>query len=149
MNKFLLTLLIVSLLSSFAFAAPENNKVNWDLFSDNLKTSLKSDNIGVKLSAMQLIIEYSDDLNIDNSDAVYDVMHEFRDNNDQSIRKLSLITLYKMKNDWAVDFLRLHHKFEENKEIKSTIESIVFAYDNGNKDKIAKIVNDTYLSLAK
>ena len=97
---------------------------------------------------MQLIIEYSDNLDISSSHAVYNVMREFRDNDDQAIRQLSLITLYKMKNDWAVDFLRMHHKYEENKEIKNTIESIVFAYDKGDKEKIAKIVNDTYLSLA-
>jgi len=148
MRKFLVTFLIVSLLSSFAFATPNNDQVDWDLFSDNLKTSLKSDNIGVKLSAMQLIIEYSDELNVSSRNAIYDVMSEFRGNEDQSIRQLSLITLYKMKNDWAVDFLRMHHKFEENNEIKTTIESIVTAYDNGNKEKVAKIVNDTYLSLA-
>ena len=75
-------------------------------------------------------------------------MSEFRNNDDQAIRKLSLITLYKMKNDWAIDFLRMHHKFEENKEIRSTIESMVFAYDNDDKEKVAKIVSDTYLSLA-
>ncbi len=149
MKRFLVTLLVVSLLSSFAFAVPNNNQVDWDLFSNNLKTSLKSENMGVKLSAMQLIIEYSDNLNIAGSTEVYDVMREFRNNDDQSIRQLSLITLYKMNNDWAVDFLKMHQEFEENNDIKTTIKSIVLAHENDNKEKIAKIVNDTYLSLAK
>jgi hypothetical protein len=148
MSKFLLSFLIVSLLSSFAFADSPKSQVDWTLFGDNLQTSLKSGNIGVKLSAMQLIIEYSADLNVAGTEAVYEVMREFRNNADQSIRKLSLITLYKMNNDWAIDFLKRHHKFEENKEIKSTIQSIVLAFENGDNEKVAKTLNETYLSLA-
>ncbi|KAA3610317.1 MAG: hypothetical protein D8M58_06140 [Calditrichaeota bacterium] len=148
MRKFLVTFLIVSLLSSFAFAVPNNDQVDWDLFSDNLKSSLKSENMGVKLSAMQLIIKHSENLSIDNRNAVYDVMREFRNNNNLNIRRLSLITLYKMKNDWAIDFLKRIYKFEKNEIIKSTIESIVFAYDNDDKEKVTKIVDDAYLSLA-
>jgi len=144
MKKFLLTFLILTLVSSFAYAGAP--KVNWDKFSENLTTSLKSENKGVKLSAMQLIIQYSDDLDV--TDGVYDVMREFRNNEDQKIRKLALITLYKMHDDWAIDFLKMQHKFEDNSEIKNTIEKIVSAHQSENKVKIAKIVNDTYLSLA-
>jgi hypothetical protein len=148
MRKFLLSVLTVSLLSSFAFAGTDKSQVDWALFGDNLETSLKSENIGVKLSAMQLIIEYSADLDVAQAEAVYVVMHEFRNNTDQSIRKLSLITLYKMNNDWAIHFLKRHHKFEENKEIKNTIQSIVAAYENGDNEKITKTLNESYLSLA-
>ncbi len=146
MSKFLITFLMVCLLSSFAFATSTNDKVDWDAFSANLNRALKSENMGVKLSAMQLVIKYSDKIDVSNS--VFDVMREFRDNEELAIRQLSLVTLYKMNNEWAIDFLKRLHKFEENTKIKNTIKAIVFAYDNDEQDKIATIMNDTYLSVA-
>ena len=140
---YLLVLLIS--LSSFAFSNV-NEKVDWSLFSNNLEKSLKSENLGVRLSAMQMIIRYSD--KIDVSKGVYDVMREFRNNDDQNVRKLALITLYKMQNDWAIDFLKRQYRFEDNSDIKNKIERIVVAYDNNDQQKIANVVNETLLSIA-
>ena len=95
---------------------------------------------------MQMIIRYSD--KIDVSKGVYDVMREFRNNDDQNVRKLALITLYKMQNDWAIDFLKRQYRFEDNSDIKNKIERIVVAYDNNDQQKIANVVNETLLSIA-
>ena len=143
MKKFLYILLANLFCLSFLVAG--NGEDRWQTFSDNLTKSLKSENPGVKYSAMQLIIEYSDDINVE--DGVYDVMREFRNNEDQNVRKLALITLYKMKNDWAIDFLKMHHKFEENNEIKNTISSIVTAYDDKNEYIVSKDLQKSIASI--
>ena len=146
MRKLILPLIFLVLvsLSSLAFAG-NNENVNWKKFSDNLTKSLKSENIGVRLSAMQLIIRYSD--KIDVTDGVFDVMREFRNNDDQNIRKLALITLYKMNDNWAIEFLKMQHQYEENQDIKNKIEHIVYAYENNNQEQLAQVVNNLYLSL--
>ncbi len=143
MKKFLLFLLANLFCLTFLFAG--NGEDRWQTFSDNLTNSLKSENPGVKYSAMQLIIEYSDDINVE--DGVYDVMREFRNNEDQNVRKLALITLYKMKNDWAIDYLKMHHKFEENEEIKNTISSIVTAYNNKNEYIVSQDIQNSIASI--
>ncbi len=135
MSKFLVSILIVSLLSSFAFATTNNDQTDWAKFSENIKVALQSENTGLKYSAMQHIIKYSDDLNVDNPNAVFEVMREFKNNEDQSIRRLSLITLYKMNNDWAMASLKRQYKFEENIKIKNAIGAVVLAYENGDKTK--------------
>ncbi|MCB0282953.1 MAG: HEAT repeat domain-containing protein [Calditrichae bacterium] len=145
MKKLGYILVLLISLSSFAFSNV-NEKVDWSLFSNNLEKSLKSENLGVRLSAMQMIIRYSD--KIDVSKGVYDVMREFRNNDDQNVRKLALITLYKMQNDWAIDFLKRQYRFEDNSDIKNKIERIVVAYDNNDQQKIANVVNETLLSIA-
>ena len=94
---------------------------------------------------MQLIIRYSD--KIDVTDGVFDVMREFRNNDDQNIRKLALITLYKMNDNWAIEFLKMQHQYEENQDIKNKIEHIVYAYENNNQEQLAQVVNNLYLSL--
>jgi len=143
MKKFLFVLLANLFCLTFLFAG--NGEDRWQTFSDNLTTSLKSENPGVKYSAMQLIIEYSNDINVE--DGVYDVIREFRNNDNQNVRKLALITLYKMKSDWAIDFLKRHHKFEENNEIKGTITSIVTAYDNQNEYIVSKDLQNSIASI--
>jgi len=143
MKKFLLVLLTNLFCFTFLFAG--NGDDRWQTFSDNLTKSLKSENPGVKYSAMQLIIEYSDDINVE--DGVYDVMREFRNSEDQNVRKLALITLYKMNDDWAIDFLKMHHKYEENNEIKNTITSIVTAIDNKNEFIVSQEIQNSIASI--
>ena len=106
MSKFLRSVLIVGLLSSFAFAGSKYESVDWEKFSENVNTALKSDNTGLKFSAMLNVLKYSDQLSVDNRSAVISVMREFKNNESESLRRLSLITLHKMKNDWAMYSLK-------------------------------------------
>jgi len=143
MKKVFYALLMNIFCLTFLFAG--NGEDRWQTFSDNLTKSLKSENPGVKYSAMQLIIEYSD--NIDVTDGVYDVMRVFRNNNDQKVRKLALVTLYKMNSDWAIEFLKMHQKYEENNEIKKTIASIVMAYQNKDEYIVSDAMKNTLAQL--
>jgi hypothetical protein len=143
MKKLLFVLLANLFCLSFLFAG--DGKEKWQTFSDNLTQSLKSENPGVRYSAMQLIIEYSD--KVDVQDGVYDVMREFRNSDDLKVRKLTLITLYKMNNNWAIDFLKRQYKFEDNKEIKNTISSIVSAYNNQNEYIVSKDLMKTFATI--
>ena len=56
-------------------SAGEAKEVNWDKFSKSLVKSLKSDNEGVRLPAMQLVIKSGD--KVDVSNARYEVMDTF------------------------------------------------------------------------
>jgi hypothetical protein len=143
MKKVFYALLMNIFCLTFLFAG--NGEDRWQTFSDNLTKSLKSENPGVQYSAMQLIIEYSD--NIDVTDGVYDVMRVFRNNNDQKVRKLALVTLYKMNSDWAIEFLKMHQKYEENNEIKKTIASIVMAYQNKDEYIVSDVMKNTLAQL--
>jgi len=101
-------------------------RVNWDAVSDNLKANMKIDNEGVNVSTMQLMIQYAESLSVSNS--VYDVMRIFRDNENQGIRQMALIALYKMKDPWAMNFLKRHIYFEENPFIRKLCISCVADY---------------------
>lgn len=148
MKKLIIIFLVNVFCLTFLYAGnSENSKDKWEIFSQNLVTSLKSDNPGVRQSAMLLIIEYSDKINV--QDGVLDVMRTFRNSKDTNLRKLALITLYKMKSDWAIDFLKMHQKFEDNNDIKNTIASIVTVYNNKNNDKISHLAEKMYAEKTK
>jgi len=146
MKHLLWTLLVLAVFSSSLFAQSDYKQVDWERFSTNIEVALSSRNIGLRQSAMQMIVRYNDHLNIDK--AAEKVAKEFTSSRNQEMRKLALITLYKIKDDWAVEILKKQSAKERNTAIKETIDSIVSAYENEDVQKADKIVNDVYLSLA-
>ncbi len=130
MSKFLRSVLIVGLLSSFAFAGSKYENVDWEKFSENVNTALKSDNTGLKFSAMLNLIKYSDQLSVDSRSAVISVMREFKHNESETLRRLSLITLYKMKNEWAIYSLKRQYKYADDTGLNNAIAAVVLAYEN-------------------
>ncbi len=124
-------LAVFFLLSGFQSVNADN--VDWNKFSKNLEKALKSDNPGLRLSAMGMVIKYGEQLDVSN--AVFDVVRIFRNSDNQKERQLALVTLYKMKHPWAMDFLKRHIAFEENEALKRQIQVIVYEYyqtDNVN-----------------
>ena len=89
----------------------ENNK-KWNKASKNMVAGLRDGNDGLKQSIMQNIIRFSDSLDVD--EAVFDIMSIYRDHEDEGMRQLALIALYKMKNSWALSFLERAIKFEKS-----------------------------------
>ena len=80
--------------------------------------------------------------------AADEVAKEFRNNRNLEMRKLALITLYKIKDDRAVEILKKQSPVERNVKLNTTIDSIISAYENKDVVQADKIVNDVYLSLA-
>ena len=114
--------LFTLVLFAAAFAGTNEN-TDWDAFSDNLVKGLKSDNEGVRLSAMQQVITYADKVNVD--DAVFDIVEVYRSHNDIKVRQLALTTLHKTNNAWAMDFLKRNLEFEKSPVLKAQIYHIL------------------------
>ena len=103
--KFTVLALATVFLSLSTILADEPANVNWDQFSKGLNMALKSDNLGVKLSAMQLVIKYGN--KVDVKDARYDVMDTFLYSKDRRVRQLALVTLSKINNTFRHPFTKV------------------------------------------
>jgi len=101
--------------------------VDWDKFSNSLVKSLKSDNEGVRLSAMQLVIKYGDKVNV--SSARYEVMDTFMNHDNQKVRQMALVTLYKINNVFDMGLLERQYKFEEDPVIQNQLAAILIEAD--------------------
>lgn len=131
-RKNLVMLVTVGLLvlAFTAVYANENlDNVDWNAFSDNLVVGLKSDNVGLKTSAMQQVIRYAD--KVDVNDAIFEIVEVYRSSNDENMRKLALATMYKSGNAWAMDFLKRNLKFEKSEKMRATIYHILNEYEPG------------------
>ena len=110
-----LFLVAVLLICGATFARPDS--VDWDAFSQNLTKALKSDNAGLQQSAMCMVIQYADHLTIPR-DAVFNIVRVFRSDKDKNVRLLALVTLHKIEDPWAMDFLQRHRRYEKETRLK-------------------------------
>ena len=83
----------------------QDDDAKWVTFSKNLTANLASENNGVKQSAMRLIITYSDKLKLDDK-AIFELMEIYGGEKDVKFRQMALVTLYSLKNKWAMDFIK-------------------------------------------
>ena len=120
----------LALLTAGSSSAQEK-AVDWKRVSKNLVRSLASENEGLRQSAMDFFIQHADKLDIDA--AVYDVMHVYRNHKDEKVKKLALVTLYKMQNKWAMEFLKVDLRFQDSEELKRMVAAIVQEYEAKKK----------------
>ncbi len=112
-------------------SSAQEREVNWKLVSKNLVRSLASENDGLRQSAMDFFIKHADKLDI--NDAVYNVMHVYRNHKDERVKKLALVTLYKIQNKWAMEFLKVDLRFQDSEELKRMVAAILQEYNAKKK----------------
>ena len=114
-------------------------KVNWEAFGANLVVALKSNHPGLQESAMQRIIQYSE--NLDVTEAVYDIALIFRFDGNSQMRRLAMVTLSKINTDHSLSYLCQYLKYEENSSIRKQCCCIIKDYYVAKKpDKMDELV---------
>jgi hypothetical protein len=146
MKKLMLYLniaVLICLLVTINTSNAQERKVNWDAFSKNLVLALGTTNTGLQLSAMGMIIRYSDNLQV--NDAVFDIMRIYRLNKDPQVRILALVTLHKIKNDWSMYCLKSNMRFEKDERVKQMCGFVLNDYYT-QKDQAKQQTDQTLLS---
>jgi len=98
----------------------------WNAFSKNLVTALKSEHDGLKAAAMQMIIRYKNQVQV--KEGVYDVMKIYRTHEDEDMRRMALVALGQMESEWAIGFLQRADQFETSPVLKHTLRAVVAEY---------------------
>ena len=109
----------------------QDDDAKWVTFSKNLAANLASENSGVKQSAMKLIIIYGDKLKLDD-EAIFELIEIYNREKDVKYRQMALVTLYSLKNKWAMEFIKQSYEFEKNPVLKHTIAAMVLEYQSSN-----------------
>ena len=117
-----LSFLVIAGVMLTGLQSVQAQEVDWTAFSKNLVQALQSDNEGLMQSAAQMIIKYGDQLDV--NDAVFDVMRIYRNDKNQQVRRLALVTLTNMDSEWAKGFLKREIQFEGDPEIKKQLVAI-------------------------
>ncbi len=139
-TRLALALTFSLLLATAAFATPNEkdpvvledpgtvalSEVQWDAFSKNLVHAFTTHNEGVKLAALQLVIKYSD--YVDVHGARFDMMRLYRDNKDDNVRRMAVVALGKIQNPWALHFFERAVHFEQSDMVRHTMQAVLANY---------------------
>jgi hypothetical protein len=98
-------------------------KTNWKTYSENLVMAMKSGNLGLQTSAMQLIIQWNDKLNVEN--AATDLVRLYRNNKNERVRIMALVTINTIDNEWAKGIVRRDVAFETSPTIKRMMYAVL------------------------
>ncbi len=112
---YLVALAFMLMIINTATAQTTDRKVNWEIVSENIVNAIQSDNLGLQQSAMRLVIQFSDHVDVD--EALLDMMRLYRFSDDSKMRQLALVTLNKIGNEYAMDFVRRNLKYETDEKI--------------------------------
>jgi hypothetical protein len=126
MKQFTYFFIAVLLLTLATSAIANDNVDKWEKFSQSLVQMFKSDNDGLKQSAMQRIIQYADKLDV--QDAAFDIYNIYRWHKDTKMRQLALVTLNSIKYEWAMKQLYKDIKIEESPSLKRQMVFMVNEY---------------------
>ncbi|MFC2088097.1 hypothetical protein ACFLSX_00715 [Calditrichota bacterium] len=116
MRQITFLILIVSMFTLVTSTVAKDKQENWEKFSQSLVETIKSQNDGLKQSAMQRIIQYSDKLDV--KEAAFDIYNVYRWHNNDNVRRLALVALYNTKYDWAMNQIVKDIKIEHSPALK-------------------------------
>ncbi len=108
---------------------PDADETVWVQFGENLVVALKSDNDGLKISALQHIAAHGERLDV--SDARFEMVRLFRDNKDKRVRMMALAALSKAHDAWIADFLYRSARFESDAHMASLMYHAAVANERG------------------
>lgn len=117
-----------------ALTAAEANArtaARWETFSSNLVAALQSDMDGLRSAAMQMIIRYGDQVDVD--EAVFDVVRIYRDHDNDHMRRMAVVALGAMNHPWGLDFLQRSQRFEKSPTVQHTLNAVVAQHRGGGK----------------
>ena len=106
-----------------AAEASAHEAARWETFSNNLVDALQSDMDGLKVAAMQMVIRYGDQVNVDK--AVFDVVRVYRNHENDNMRRLAVVALGAMQHPWGMDFLERSVRFEKSPAVQHTLQAVV------------------------
>jgi len=99
---------------------------DWEIYCDRLEVALASKNDGLRQGALRMVIQYGQYMHFGRR-AVFDAVRLYRDHTDDRIRRMAVVALLQMNDDWAFDFLKRSISFEKNETVKQTVLAVLAA----------------------
>ena len=135
---FLLSFVLIFTLTLSTFA--KDSDKDWKKFSQNLVTTLKSNHDGLKQSAMQRVIQYSDKLDV--KDAAFNIYNVYRFEKNENLRRLALVALYNTNYNWAMDQIVKELENEQSPILKKQMSFMVNEYFKERQDSYSSLASN-------
>ncbi len=136
--SFLLSIALVFSLTLTTMAKDKDE--NWQQFSQNLVETLKSQHEGLKQSAMQRVIQHSD--NLDVTGAAFDIYNIYRFHENENLRRLALVALYNTNYSWAMNQIVKDSEIEQSPALKRQMNFMINEYFKDKSNEIDRFASN-------
>jgi len=135
---FLLSIVLVFTLTLSSIA--KDSDKDWNKFSQNLVRTLKSNHEGLKQSAMQRVIQYSD--NLDVKDAAFNIYNVYRFEENENLRRLALVALYNTNYSWAMHQIAKDLEKEQSPTLKKQMNFMLNEYFKVKQNNFSSLASN-------
>ncbi|MDZ4698948.1 MAG: HEAT repeat domain-containing protein [Rhodothermales bacterium] len=101
---------------------------DWRAYGERLAAALTSSTEGMTQSALQRLIQYGDFMPATRQ-TVMEVVTIYRNNEDDRVRRMAVVALGKLGDDWSMAYLKRAVHFEKNPEVRHTITYVLKDHD--------------------
>ncbi len=125
--------LAVLLISTTAFAQDTNSAdtllspAQWKSFEANVASGIRSENDGVRRSALGQIAKFGGYMDFTHDDVIV-VVRSYREESVFRNRQLAITAIGQMNNRWGIEFLDMLRATETSEQLKNTMISVIDAY---------------------
>lgn len=98
--------------------------VEWQVYGDRISDALVSDNLGVRVTALRMTIQYAPNLGLDRGDVI-EMARIYREDGNDNMRRLAVVALNAVDDHWGIDFLARSYRFEDCPAVKQTIGAVL------------------------
>ena len=95
-----------------------------DVLSHTLSDALESAHFGFQTSALRLMIQYGDQVEFSHR-TVIEVVRLYRDHSDDRVRRMAVVALGALGDEWGMDFLQRSLPYETAAPVKHTVAAVV------------------------
>ncbi len=95
-----------------------------DVLSHTLSDALETTHYGFQTSALRLMIEYGDQVEFSHR-TVIEVVRLYRDHSDDRVRRMAVVALGAMGNEWGLDFLKRSLPYENVAPVRHTVAAVL------------------------
>ena len=95
-----------------------------DVLSHTLSDALESAHYGFQTSALRLMIEYGEQVEFSHR-TVIEVVRLYRDHSDDRVRRMAVVALGAVGDEWGLDFLKRSLPYESVAPVRHTVAAVL------------------------
>jgi len=95
-----------------------------DVLSQTLSDALESSHYGFQTSALRLMIEYGRQVEFSHR-TVIEVVRLYRDHSDDRVRRMAVVALGVVGDEWGLDFLKRSLPYETVAPVRHTVAAVL------------------------
>lgn len=152
-SRHLLTVLVALFVATGAAADPTDillqtdraalmTPAEWSAYSDRVSDALFDENEGMREAALRMAVLYGEQLDLDRTD-VFEMARIYREHNNRQMRRLAVVAMNAVDDDWGLDLLARSYRFEDDPAVRYTVGAVLLDHAKRHRQGVVEVGEPT------